>query len=114
LLLIRSLAQWIEPGLGAVTAVTAGLGTLLLPFATLFFAHALSAFLAFAAFALLWHESKAPTRPLLVGAGGLVAALAVVTEYPNAIIVVVLGLYAISRRPWAERGLAFAAGVLAG
>ena len=51
LLLVRSLAERVEPGLGTAAAVTLGVGTLVLPFATLFFSHLLAALLGFAAFA---------------------------------------------------------------
>jgi hypothetical protein len=47
-------------GYGVVAAVALGLGTLVFPFATRFLSHALSAFLVFAAFALLW---LVPARP---------------------------------------------------
>jgi hypothetical protein len=64
LLLVRALADRVEPGLGTAAAVTLGVGTLVLPFATMFFSHALSALLGFAAFALLWRERDGPrSRP---------------------------------------------------
>ena len=43
LLLVRSVVERFAPGFGTATAAIAGLGTLLLPFATLFFSHILSA-----------------------------------------------------------------------
>ena len=42
-LLVRRVAGSVEPGFGTVAAIAMGFGTLLLPFATMFFAHALSA-----------------------------------------------------------------------
>ncbi|MGH3102485.1 MAG: hypothetical protein ACRDN6_00080 [Gaiellaceae bacterium] len=114
LLLVRRVAEALEPGFGTLAAVTLGLGTLVLPFATLFLSHVLSAFLLFAAFAVLWHERRGPVRLRLAGAAGLLAGLAVTVEYPNALGGLVLGLYALSRRPWAGRALAYGAGAVAG
>ena len=53
LLLVRRAADELEPGTGVAAAVTLGLGTLVLPFSTLLFAHVPAAMLAFAAFVLL-------------------------------------------------------------
>ena len=97
LLLVRALAERVEPGFGTAAAVTLGLGTLIMPFATLFFSHVLSAMLGFAAFALLWREREGPPRLALVAAAGLLAGLAVTSEYPLAIAGAIVGLYAISR-----------------
>jgi hypothetical protein len=113
-LLIRRIANRIEPGTGTLVAVTLALGTLVLPFATVMHSHLLSAFLVFAAFALLWRERESATRLWLVALGGLVAGLAVTTDYPNGIAAVGFGLYAISRAPRLRRGVAYAAGFLAG
>ena len=65
LLLVRVVADDYAPDYGTTTALTLGLGTLVLPFSTLFFAHVLSAALAFAAFAALWAERRRPDRPWL-------------------------------------------------
>ena len=113
-ILVRRVAERLEPGFGTIAAVTLGLGTLVLPFATLFFSHALSAFVVFAAFALLFVERRRRSSFALVVAAGVVAGLAGVVEYPNAMAAFVFGLYAVSRRPWLTRGLAYAAGVAAG
>ena len=105
----------IEPPFGTATAVTAGLWTLLFPFATLFFDHALSAALGFAAFAVLW---RARGRLRLVGAAGLLAGLAVTSEYPLTLVAAALGLYVIlEREPVRERvrrGAVYAGGVVLG
>jgi cbb3-type cytochrome oxidase subunit 3 len=112
--LVRRVADRFEPGFGTAAAVVLGGATLLLPFATLFLSHALSALLAFAAFALLVAERNGPPRPWLAAAAGLLAGLGVAVEYPNAVAVVVLGLYTLAR-PWRPaRVLAYAAGSLAG
>jgi hypothetical protein len=92
-LLVRRLGDLVEPGLGVLAAIAAGTGTLLLPFATLFFAHVLAAALAFAAFALLWLRGRSPWA---LGAGVL-AGLAVVADYPLALAALLIGLYALSR-----------------
>lgn len=114
LLLVRWTGDVVAPGFGTVAAVAVGLGTLLLPFATLFFSHALSAFLVLAAFALLLAVRRGPSRLGLVAAAGTVAGLGVVTEYPNGIALAVLGIYAVARTGWLRRGLAYGAGAFAG
>jgi hypothetical protein len=114
LVLLRGVCDRIEPGFGTAAAVTAGLGTLLLPYGTMLFAHSLSAALGFAAFVLLWRERDGPTRLRLVAAAGLLAGLAVTVEYPLALGGFVLGVYAIWRRDAIRRGLSYAAGVAAG
>jgi hypothetical protein len=114
LLLVRRAADLLEPGYGTAAAVTLGLCTLVLPFATLFYSHLLSAFLVFAAFVLLYEERRAGRSLKLVGAAGLLVGLATTVEYPNAIAGAVLGLYALTRLPWISRLLAYGAGFLAG
>ena len=98
-LLVRYVVEALEPGFGTVVAVILGLGTLVLPFASMLFVHALSACLGFAAFVLLWRERRGPPRTVLVAAGGLVAGLAVVAEYPVGLIAVALAGYALARGP---------------
>jgi hypothetical protein len=114
LLLVGSTVERIEPGLGTLTAATLGLATLVLPFTGLFFAHVLSALLGFAAFAVLWRERDGPPRLALLAAAGLLAGLAVTTEYPLALAGAVLGVYAMARPQPVRRGLAYAAGVVLG
>lgn len=114
LLAVRWLADRVAPGYGLAAAVTLGLGTLVMPFATEFFAHVLAALLGFAAFALLWRERDGPARLGPVALAGGLAGLAVVAEYPLALGGAILGLYVISRGDVVRRGLAYAGGVLAG
>lgn len=114
LLLVRGLAERIEPGYGTAAAVTLGLGTLLFPFATVFFSHALAALLGFAAFALLWHEREGPPRLGLVAAAGLMAGLSITTEYPLASVAGIVGLYGLARAGRVRRALAYGGGALAG
>ncbi|HEU0303476.1 MAG TPA: hypothetical protein VFR32_02740 [Gaiellaceae bacterium] len=110
LVLVRRLGDEVARGYGIAAAVTLGLATLLLPFATLLFAHVPAAALAFGAFALLWLRG-APWAAL---AAGVLAGMAVTVEYPLALAAVVLGLYVITEEDRLRRGLAFAAGVAAG
>jgi hypothetical protein len=91
-----------------------GLGTLVMPFATLFFSHLLSAFVVFAAFFLLFRDRLGRESLALVGAAGLLAGLSGVVEYPNAFAALVLGLYAVAHRRWLVRGAVYAAGVAVG
>ena len=105
-LLVRRLGDELEPGLGVLAAIAAGAGTLLLPFATLFFSHVLAATLAFGAFATLW------LRPRWAAAAGALAGFAVVVDYPLALAATVVGLYAFSRA--LRRGVEYAVGAVIG
>jgi hypothetical protein len=98
LLLAGRLAERLQPGYGAATAVILGLGTLTLPLSTLLFSHVFSAFLAFAAFALMFYERDGPPNPWLLGVAGLLVGYAGASEYPLFFVAVVLGLYLLSRR----------------
>lgn len=114
LVMVRRVCERLEVGFGTASAIVLGLGTLLLPFATLYFSHALSACLVFAAFALLLRERQERAGLWLVAASGLVAGLSIVTEYPNAIAAAVLFVYACARPDLLRRGAAYGAGLLAG
>jgi hypothetical protein len=114
LLLVRSLAERVEPGLGTAAAVICGVATLVLPFATLYFSHLLAAILGFGAFALLWREREGPRRIGLVAGAGLLAGLAITTEYPLAIVGGIVGLYALARGDVIRRALAYGLGALVG
>jgi hypothetical protein len=98
LLLLGHVAERLEPGYGAATAVILGLGTLALPLSTLLFSHIFTAFLGFAAFALLLWERDGPPNPWLLGVAGLLLGYAGVSEYPLFFVALVLGLYLLSRR----------------
>jgi hypothetical protein len=98
LLLVGHVAERLEPGYGAATAVILGLGTLALPLSTLLFSHIFTAFLGFAAFALLLWERDGPPNPWLLGVAGLALGYAGVSEYPLFFVALVLGLYLLSRR----------------
>jgi hypothetical protein len=113
LLLIVVAVERVAPGFGGPTAILLGAGTLLLPFATLFFDHALSAAVGFAAFVVLLLERQGPPRTWLVGAAGLLAGLAVVVEFPLALVALVLAGYAAGSS-WLRRVGAYTAGLLLG
>jgi hypothetical protein len=115
LVLVGSVAERIEPGLGPIVAATLGFGTLVLPFATVFFAHTLSALLGFSAFVVLWRERERPPRRLLLFTAGALAGLAITVEYTLVIVALVLGVYAITRSGRrVSRALSFIAGVVLG
>ena len=97
LLLVWRVAERFEPGYGGPAAVMLGLGTMVLPFSTLLFSHVLAATLGFAAFAIMLRERAGPPRPLLLAAAGLSMGYAITSEYPLALVAVVLGLYLLSR-----------------
>jgi hypothetical protein len=98
LLLVWRVAERLEPGFGVAAAVTLGLGTMVLPLSTLLFSHVFTAFLGFAAFALMLYERAGPIRPWLLGVAGLLMGYAVASEYPLFFVSLVLGLYLLSRR----------------
>jgi hypothetical protein len=114
LLLVRGAAERVEPGFGTAAAVILGLGTLVLPFSTLFLSNLLSALLVFAAFVLLERERRSAPSPSLVVGAGLLAGLGVVVEYQNGIALGILGLFALARTPRLPRAAAYGAGALAG
>ena len=114
LLLVFFAADRLVPGYGLAAAVTLGVGTMVLPFATLFFAHSLSAMLLFAAFAVLWRERRGPPRQSLVLAAGLFAGLAASTDFPVAVPGAIVGLYVLARQERVRRVAAYSAGALLG
>lgn len=98
LLLVWRVAERFEPGYGAAAAVVLGLGTMVLPLSTLLFSHVFTAFLGFAAFALMLRERDGPRAPSLLALAGLAMGYAVGSEYPVFFVAAVLGLYLLSRR----------------
>jgi len=98
LLLVWRVAERFQPGYGTATAVTLGLGTMVLPLSTLLFSHVFTAFLGFAAFALMLRERDGPPSPMLLALAGLAMGYAVASEYPLFFVSLVLGLYLLSRR----------------
>lgn len=122
LLLIRKISERMIPGYGTAAALTLGMSTMVMVFASQFFGHILASLVAFAAFALLMRERRGPPRLALLGLAGLLAGLAVTIEYPLALAGIVIGLYAMLRGdlpkpgfvPKLWRGFAYAAGVIVG
>ena len=114
LVLLRWSTSRLVPELGAPTAVAVGAGTLLLPFATVLFAHVLAAALLFGAFCLLLRERAVPPDARLVAAAGVVAGLAVVVEFPAGLGLLLLGGYALARQPRFIRALVYSAGAMLG
>jgi len=98
LLLVWRVGERFEPGYGLAGAVMLGLGTLVLPLSTLLFSHVFSAFLGFAAFALMLRERDGPPSPMLLAAAGVAMGYAVASEYPVFFVAAVLGLFLLSRR----------------
>jgi hypothetical protein len=92
-----------------LAAVTLGLGSLVLPYATMFYGHVLAALLLFAAFALLAGPGQDRGSGLLAGAGAL-AGLAVLTELPAAPVAVLLAAHAAWRARPRRRALWFLVG----
>jgi hypothetical protein len=114
LLLLRWSANRLVPGMGTPTAVAVGAGTLLLPFATLFFAHLLAAALLFGAFCVLLRERAGPPDSRLVAVAGVVAGLAVVVEVPAALGLLLLAIYALTTRRRLARALSYGGGAVLG
>jgi hypothetical protein len=113
LLLVRAVADALFRGTGFAVALMLGVGTMLLPFATAYFSHVLSALLCFAAFALIQWERERRSATVLVAAG-TVAGLAVFTEAPVAVACLALGAYVLLDRPRLRRGLLYGSGLAAG
>jgi hypothetical protein len=97
LLGIRRVADRLQPGYGAAAAVTLGLGTIVMSFASEYFSHVIAAALGFAAFMALIREREGPPRASLVAVAGLLAGLAVTFEYQVGLVGVVLLGYALAR-----------------
>ncbi len=70
-------------------------------YSNLFYGHQIVAFCLFAAFYLLFHAPPDRQSPLRLGAVGWLCGWALITEYPSALIVIGLGLYAMYQvRTW--------------
>jgi len=111
LLLMRYAGNACVAGTGLVVSLMLGLGTMLLPFATAYFAHVLSATLGFAAFALLLRKGDSRAA---AAAAGLLAGLAVVVEAPLALVAGALAAWVLLDRPRLQRGGLYVAGLVAG
>jgi hypothetical protein len=115
LLLVRRVGERIEPGYGTAAAITLGLGTIVMTFASEYFSHVASAALGFAAFAILFREREGPPRLAPVATAGLAAGLGVAFEYPLGLLGVILFVYALSRPgPRLPRAVAYGACAIVG
>ena len=109
-LLMHRTARRVAPAGATLATAACAFGTLLLPFASELYAHVLCTFFGFAAWVVL-SEGRAAGRLGLrraVGAGALAGA-AVATEYPTALVVLVLAGTFVVAREWRPL-VAFAAG----
>lgn len=113
-LLVRAVGDRLAPGTGLLSAIALGVGTMVLPFATMYFSHVPAATAAFAAFALLVRERDGPFRPWVVLAAGVLAGAAVVFEYPAALVGAVLLGYVVAVRRRLGAAALFAAGAAVG
>jgi hypothetical protein len=114
LFLVRWAADRLEPGYGTAAAITLGVATIFMIFATEYFSHAISAMIVFAAFCALMRERAGPARTGLVAVGGLLAGLGVTFEFQVGLVGVVLFGYAIARAGWLRRAVAYGVGAVAG
>lgn len=95
LLLVRSVVERFEHGLGTPVMALIGTATLLLPYASVFFAHVLAALLLFGSFVLLSRGRDRPLPIVVIAAAGLLAGLAVLAEYQSVLAAPAIGLYAL-------------------
>jgi 4-amino-4-deoxy-L-arabinose transferase-like glycosyltransferase len=114
LLLVRWRAEHAEPGFGTIAAVSLGIGSLILPFSTVFFAHVLSAMLGFTAFALLARQRETGGSQWLLFLAGLAGGLAFTVEYPLGFVALVLAVLALAGRDRIRRVTLYCLGVAAG
>jgi hypothetical protein len=94
--LMRRLTMRVYPDVAMPVATALLFGTIVLPFAAVYFGHVLSAALVFGAWSLL-RDTDRPRQLLL---GGVLVALAVGTEYPVAVCAAVLFVDALVRHRW--------------
>ena len=92
---LRRFAAHLRPSLARtplpmVVAGAFALGTLAYPFSTTFFSHAFGGALAFIGFYLLYRARERENAGVWVAFSGLLIGLAVISEYPVGVIVVVL------------------------
>jgi hypothetical protein len=91
-------AEFVDRGSGVVAAVVLAIGTLALPFGTLWFGHVPAAALGFTAFVLLLRSPGDRAGLGRAAAAGLSAGAAVLFEYPLAMLAAALLVYAFARR----------------
>ncbi|MDD9939218.1 MAG: hypothetical protein OXT09_36865 [Myxococcales bacterium] len=107
------LALWQVPPLERLAVpLLYGLGTLALPYATLFIGHQLAATLALLIFALLARQRGRETGSGLALTGGVLAGWLVLTEYQAVLLLLALGVYALFQLRPARSFTLVAAGAL--
>jgi hypothetical protein len=116
-LLVRAVGDRLAPGTGLMSAIALGLGTMVLPFSTMYFAHIPAAAASFAAFAVLVRERDGRSRSGAGKAGASALAPAPAPAKPAPALFAgsveptpVRLRRAYAGRPW----ILFAAGLLAG
>jgi hypothetical protein len=115
LLGVRWAADRLEPGYGTAAAVTLGLATIVMTFASEYFSHVISAALGFGAFMLLMREREGPPSLPLVAGAGLLAGLAVTFEFQVGLVGLILFAYALARSSERlRRAVAYGAGAVCG
>ncbi len=97
--------QGVSRGWRTLLALTYGLGTIALPFATVFFGHQLAAACLCGAFVVLFRLRRGELAPRYALAAGALAGCAIITEYPTAIIAVLLAGYALATSAQRQRAL---------
>lgn len=102
-------AEWVAPGSGVLAAVALGIGSLALPFGTLWFGHVPAAALGFAAFTLLLRARLTSAGRRLDAAAGFLAGAAILFEYPLALLAAALLVYAVATRGARSAGIFAAA-----
>jgi hypothetical protein len=112
--LMKTLADRVVPGSGITVAIVLSLGTMLLPYSTMYQSHVPCAALGFAAFVALFFERRRPQSARLLFLGGFLAGLSLVFDLPNALVAVVLAGYAASRRPLLRRTVLYGVGAVLG
>lgn len=93
-----------ETPLPVVAASAFALGTLFFPFSTVFFSHAFAGGLIFIGFYLLYRARSQPHPERFVLGGGLLAGYAVISEYPLAVVALLLCGYVWAAFPPTVRG----------
>jgi hypothetical protein len=112
---VRWVADRVEPGYGTAAAITLGVASMTMVFASEFFSHVVSAALGFAAFLVLMRERDGVPSIRTVGIAGLLAGLAISFEYQVGLVGVVLFFYALARAaPRVPRAVAYTAGGVLG
>lgn len=103
-LVYRMAHKWATKQWYAVAVALAfGLATPAFAYANNLYGHQLSAFLLFGAFYLVYISAQADRRPLYAALVGLMLGGTLITEYPTALIVAGIGVYAIFK--WRKLGL---------